>query len=110
MKRLKLEEKQQARDMERRLQDDLCLQRSEIINDLNCINLLAGGEKGKRIEKLLQMFRFTLDMFKETENQAKDQKAAHNGTQVATFIGANHTKIQPTMIISETVDITDDMF
>lgn len=49
------------------------MQRSDIIHQLNLLDLTTEGEKGERIERLLQMIKLSFDMFK-----AVDQKAADN--------------------------------
>jgi len=68
-----LQGKQKALNERRIRQEGLYMQRKEIIHQLNLLDLTAEGEKGKLIQNLLQMFTFSLDMFKEAERAVSTQ-------------------------------------
>lgn len=80
---MKLEEKNKSFNASRIRVERLTLQRNDINEELNCIDLTAEGIKGDRVEKLLNMLRLALDLFKDNNPHNNGKKVSQqNGTEM----------------------------
>ena len=72
-----LEEEQDFLNRRRIRQETLFQKRSEIINELNLLDLTMDGEKGDRIDKLLNICQMAFEMFKAA-NKSEASKEPSN--------------------------------
>ena len=99
-------EKQQAYNVRRIRQERLFVQRGDIIQELNTLDLNAEGEKGERIEKLLHMIKLSMDLYKDA--QKGDEKNT-NGTVVRTQARGKRRNLAPAKDELEDELIDDEM-
>lgn len=79
---MKLEEKNKSFNARKIRTERLSLQRNDIIEELNYIDLTAEGTKGDRVEKLLNMIRLSLDLFKDNDSSNNGKKVSQqNGNE-----------------------------